>query len=463
MHKRLTAFSLAVVLAAGLSAAGIAPRATAAEIAITPQDNLQQMIDAASPGDVLRLAAGIHRGPARIDKQIVLEGDVGAEVRGPGEGSAISVTAPNTVVRGLKVTGSGKVVSGPDAGIFLAQTATGTIVENNDVVGNLYGIYVRGAVDALVRGNRISGFQSGRSTQAGNGVTVWNAPGARVLDNDIRYGRDGIFVSASKRNTFNGNRFSNLRFAIHYMYTNDSEISGNVSSGNSVGYAMMYSHRLTMRNNLSDGDRDHGFLFNYANGSTIEGNKVLAQLQPASRWVNAGVQQGDSHGVPSSADAGQNDPGKPRLGPEKCVFIYNANQNSFRDNWFEGCEIGVHFTAGSERNEITGNAFVRNRSQVKYVGTRYLDWSAQGRGNYWSDNAAFDLNGDGIADSPYRPNGLVDRILWTAPQAKILMNSPAVQVIRWAQAQFPALLPGGVVDTHPLMAPPARPGVANPL
>ena len=48
-------------------------------------------------------------------------------------------------------------------------------------------------------------------------------------------------------------------------------------------------------------------------------------------------------------------------------------------------------------------------------------------------------------------------MLWTAPQAKVLMNSPAVQVIRWAQAQFPALLPGGVVDSHPLMAPPRAP------
>jgi nitrous oxidase accessory protein len=31
-----------------------------------------------------------------------------------------------------------------------------------------------------------------------------------------------------------------------------------------------------------------------------------------------------------------------------------------------------------------------------------------------------------------------------------------VQVIRWAQAQFPALLPGGVVDSRPLMSPLAR-------
>ena len=50
----------------------------------------------------------------------------------------------------------------------------------------------------------------------------------------------------------------------------------------------------------------------------------------------------------------------------------------------------------------------------------------------------------------------MDRVLWTAPRAKILLNSPAVQVLRWAQSQFPAILPGGVVDSHPLaVAPPA--------
>ena len=80
----------------------------------------------------------------------------------------------------------------------------------------------------------------------------------------------------------------------------------------------------------------------------------------------------------------------------------------------------MHFTAGSEGNEITGNAFVNNRNQVKYVGSRFLDWSKDGRGNYWSDNPAFDLNGDGIADSPYRPNDVMDKVLWTVPNAKIL-------------------------------------------
>ena len=130
-----------------------------------------------------------------------------------------------------------------------------------------------------------------------------------------------------------------------------------------------------------------------------------------------------------------------------------CEQEVFRKNWFESCRIGVHFTAGSERNRITENAFVANRTQVMYVGTRALDWSVNGRGNYWSDNPAFDLNGDGIADTAYRPNDVVDQVIWRAPAAKLLLNSPAVQVLHWAQATFPAIHPGGVIDCAPLMHP----------
>ena len=70
-----------------------------------------------------------------------------------------------------------------------------------------------------------------------------------------------------------------------------------------------------------------------------------------------------------------------------------------------------------------------------------------------SDNIAFDLDGDGLADTPYRPNDLVDQIVWRHPLAKLLLNSPATQLLRWAQSAFPALYPGGVTDSHPLMAP----------
>lgn len=58
-----------------------------------------------------------------------------------------------------------------------------------------------------------------------------------------------------------------------------------------------------------------------------------------------------------------------------------------------------------------------------------------------------------MADGSYRPNDLIDHILWSQPAAGLLTGSPAVQLVRWSQSSFPATLPGGVTDSHPLMRP----------
>jgi nitrous oxidase accessory protein len=443
-------------LAAFIAAASFPARAERVEV--EPGRDVQAAIDAAAPGDVVALLPGVHGGPVKLDKPVALEGSEGSVLIGPGAGTVVTVSAPGAVVRGLVIRGSGDDLQAMDSGVFVEQGAEGAIVEGNRIEGNLFGVYLHGAPGAIARANVIVGMD-GRLSEAGNGVSVWNAPGAQALDNDIRGGRDGIFVIASKRNRFSGNRMRDLRFAVHYMYTNDSEVSGNVSIGNHVGFAIMYSNRLVIRGNLSERDRDNGLLFNYANGSEIVGNVVRGGL--ISGPGRAGGDMEREHGVALRDESADLRAVGARIGPTKCVFIYNANKNRFSGNWFEGCEIGVHFTAGSEGNEIVGNAFVGNRTQVKYVGTRFLDWSRNGRGNYWSDNPGFDLDHDGVADAAYRPNSLVDKVLWVAPQAKLLVNSPAVQAIRWAQSQFPALHPGGVIDSHPLIAPPPRPAAAE--
>jgi nitrous oxidase accessory protein len=409
------------ILPAAMLAAGIlisTAVAEAATIEVKPSQPLQAVLDAAGAGDIVHLSAGTYAGPAVIKRAMTLEGEPGAIVDGGGSGSVITVDSPEVTIRNLTVTGSGLVLSDMNAGIFISRQSNHALIEGNRVENNLTGIYLHGAPDSMIRNNIINGRRDLHMSEAGNGVEVWNAPGSEVRGNDIQYGRDGIYVIASKRNIFSGNRMRNLRFAVHYMYTNDSDVSDNISIGNHAGFTIMYSDRLTIVGNSSQGDRDKGLFLNTANSSNIGGNVVKAA-------------------------------------PEKCVFLYAANKNWFHDNWFEGCDIGIHFTAGSERNRIAGNAFVGNKTQVKYVGTTFLDWSDKGKGNYWSDNPAFDLNGDGVADTAYRPNDLVDEILWVNPNAKMLLNSPAVQVVRWAQAQFPALYPGGVIDSAPLMKPPA--------
>lgn len=399
--------------------------ARAADIAVSAGDGLAAAIAKAAPGDVLHLSAGVHLGSVAIaTDRLTLEGAPGAIVDGQGKGSTIAIKASGVALRGLTIRGSGLSLPNKDSGVFIDHGADHAVIADNHFEDNLIGVYLDGPKDAIVQHNRIDGLRRMRVNERGPGVEVFDTPGSRIVDNEFNDGRDGVFSVNSHDNEVRGNRFRKLRFAVHFMYTNNSSVIDNVSVGNDIGYAMMYSDRLTVTGNVSVRDREHGLLFNYANDSEVDGNVVR--------------------------------------GGQKCVFIYNANKNRFVGNWFEGCDIGVHFTAGSEGNEITDNAFINNRKQVMYVGTRLLDWSSHGRGNYYSDNPAFDLNGDGIADTAYRPNDLVDEVVWRAPEAKILLNSPAVQVVRWAQAQFPAIHPGGVIDTAPLMKPP-RPAALGRL
>ena len=390
----------------------------AAEVRVLPgAGTLANAIAGAAPGDVLVLDAGQFAGPVTIDRPLTITGPEDAVIDGMGRGTVITIDASDVRIAGLTITGSGLDSQNLDAGIKILKKADRAVIEGNRLLGNLHGIDVHGGRDAVVRNNTIEGTQTPRMNDRGNGIYVWNAPGTLIEGNTIRWGRDGIFSNTSRKGIYRNNLFRDLRFAVHYMYTNDSEISGNVSIGNHLGYAIMFSNKVVIKDNLSLSDISHGVMLNYANNADVSGNLV-------------------------------------RGGADRCTFIYNAHKNLIYDNRFEGCAIGIHFTAGSERNILTGNAFVGNRTQVKYVGTRDIEWSFEGRGNYWSDHPGFDLGGDGIADSAFRPNDLMDHILWSQPAAALLTGAPAVQLIRWAQSSFPATLPGGVVDSAPLMAAP---------
>jgi nitrous oxidase accessory protein len=392
--------------------------ALAVERAVQPgSGTLATAIAGADPGDVLTLIPGRYEGAVVIDRPLTVTGPFEAIIDGLGNGTVVTITAPDVTIRGLTVTGSGMASEDTDSGIKIVKKADRAVVEGNRVLGNLHGVDVHGGLDAQVRNNTIEGLRIPRINDRGNGIYVWNSPGTVIEGNTVRWGRDGIFSNASRTGTYRNNLFRDLRFAVHYMYTNDTEVSGNVSIGNHLGFAIMFSDRAVVKNNLSLSDISHGVMMNFANNGEVSGNLV-------------------------------------RGGADRCTFIYNAHKNLIYNNQFQGCTIGIHFTAGSERNVLTNNAFIGNKTQVKYVGTKHVEWSFEGRGNYWSDHPAFDLGGDGIADSPFRPNDLMDHILWSQPAAGLLTGAPAVQLIRWAQSSFPATLPGGVVDSAPLMRAP---------
>lgn len=390
----------------------------AEEIQVLPGNGvLQKAIDLAKPGDSLILSSGTYTGSINIHQRLTLIGNKQSVIDGEGSSHVIIVSAPDVLIKNLNIQHSGNDYDTEDSAVFITDKGDRAIVDSNHFENNLIGVYLKGPDSAVVSNNIIIGSTFHRMNDRGNGVYLWMSPGSIVKNNDIRYGRDGIFVNYSSKNIFEGNRFRDLRFAIHYMYTLDSEVKNNISMNNHVGFALMFSDRIVASGNQSIGDHERGLFFNFTNYSTIKDNRVSG-------------------------------------GAKKCVFIYNANYNKIHNNSFEGCEIGVHFTAGSQNNEIHANSFINNRTQVKYVGTTYIEWSKEGAGNYWSDNVAFDIDANGIADQVYKPNDLVDQIVWRHPMAKLLLNSPSVKLLKWAQSEFPGLHPGGVTDSAPLMKPP---------
>lgn len=405
---------------------------TAAEPVEVSPGALDQAITEASEGDVLMLEPGVHHGPFEIHASITLKGTRDAILDGGGEGTVLSLYEPDIRVRGLTLRNSGANLTDHDAAVLVAGEAAGSRIEDNRIHARGFGIWLDGTRDVRVQANQITGDAGIRSQDRGNGIHLFNVSGAQIINNRVCQTRDGIYIDVSNGNRLEGNELCDQRYGIHYMYSHDNEIVGNRTHGNRTGFALMQSRGLEVRENRSENDQGYGFLMNYLTHSRILNNRAIGVRASTSSGSGTAIQGGEGKGM----------------------FVYNAHQNKIRGNLVAQSDIGIHLTAGSENNELYGNAFISNRTQVMYVANREQEWSRDGRGNYWSDYMGWDMAGDGIGDTPYQPNDAIDRVLWKYPSARVLINSPAVQLLRWVQRAFPVLRPSGVTDSAPLMRPP---------
>jgi len=398
--------------------------------AFARQQTLQQRIDAAPAGATIELAAGVYTGNLLITKSLTLisqhdaildgQSQHDAILDGQGKGDVVRIKAPHVTLRGLVIRNSGMNLTRMNAGVFVERSADRVTIEDNRFNHNAFGIWLDACQQPQVINNRIFGTPEVRSQDRGNGIHLYSVEHGLIRGNQISQTRDGIYIDSSTNNRLQGNLMQDLRYGVHYMYAYHNEVVDNVTRNTRTGYALMQSKFLTVTGNVSDGDRNYGMLMNFITNSDIAGNRVVN-----TRKGRAFFTGGDD--VPGAEGKG--------------LFVYNSQFNKIHGNSFENADIGIHLTAGSEDNQIYGNAFIGNRVQVKYVATREQEWSWQGRGNFWSDYLGWDVNGDGIGDKPYEPNDAVDKLLWKYPIARVLMSSPTIDTLRWVQKQFPVFKP----------------------
>jgi hypothetical protein len=110
-------------------------------------------------------------------------------------------------------------------------------------------------------------------------------------------------------------------------------------------------------------------------------------------------------------------------GPAGILLRDGAWANVVRGNVVRSSGTGV-WALDSEGNLFSLNAFVDNATQATDEGTGNL-WDDGALGNFWSDHAGPDADGDGVVDTPrpVPPNG-VDRFPLVAPPPELVLFAP---------------------------------------
>jgi nitrous oxidase accessory protein len=405
---------LALALAQG-EMAPIAPGGIEGRPPPSEASPLQARVDAAAPGERLEVEPGTYVGDLHVDRPVHLVGRGRPKLVGSGKGSVVRIRAPNVVLEGFDIDGrDGGDLGRDSAGVHVA--APRATVSDCRITRSLFGIYLREAPGARVEGNVVLGVRGKEPGEKGSGIHVWNTDGFLLARNEVRDARDGFYIQSSPHGIVRDNVVSNLRYALHYMSSDDNVFEDNLFEGSDAGAVLMYSKRIEFRRNRflhNRGFASVGLLFKACDDTLAEDN-LLAD--------NA-----------------------------RGIFLEGSYRNVFRRNVVAGSDAAIvlYDSCGDVRFEE--NAFIGNLTSLDLVGRRT---DTRFDGNYWSDNREPDLDGDGRSDRPYVLGSLFDHLRGNLTAADLLAQSLAAGALAAAERSFPVLAPIQAVDHAPLARPP---------
>ena len=380
--------------------------------------DLAAALAVARDGDTVRVHGGVHPGPVEITASIALVGEGRPVIDGGGKGTVVTLRAAGVRMSGFTVTGSGDRNDKEDAGIGVYAPAT---VTDNVIEDALFGIDVQRAPGSIIADNTVTGRDL-PMPRRGDAIRVWESAGSRVERNRIDRSRD-VVMWYSNDVQVTDNTVTHSRYGLHFMYATGSHVVGNRLHQNAVGaYAMYSSDLVYVRNQLTGnhGPSGYGLALKESSRITIEDN-VIAGNRTGLYFDN------------SPLDAGT-------------VNIVARNTIAYND-------IGIAFVPSVKRNVITANRFEDNLQQVAVVASGTFEgnvWTQDGVGNYWSNYAGFDADGDGVGDIPHAETSLFHSLLEVHPMLRLFTLSPAQSALDLAARAFPAFRPPATLtDTAP--------------
>jgi nitrous oxidase accessory protein len=332
----------------------------------------------------------------------------------------MTVSADDVTVRGLVFRNVGTSNIDDRAAIKIVRSS-GCTIENNRVENSFFGIYLAGVTDCRIANNDLHAVK-GTETSSGNGIHVWSSSGITIEDNTISGHRDGIYFEFVKASTVRRNvSHENLRYGLHFMYSDDCHYVANVFRRNLAGVAVMYTKRVEMvENRFEDnwGSASYGLLLKEISDPRIERNHF-------SRNTIGLVADGAARIV--------------------------ASNNTFEGNGWALKLMGSTYEGRFERNNFVGNSFdVATNSQDSESSNTFT-------GNYFDTYRGYDLDRDGVGDVPHHPVRLFSVLAERNTPTLILLRSTFVDLLDMAERVMPSLTPATLVDARPAVRPLRQP------
>lgn len=367
----------------------------------------------AETGDTILVDAGIYKEKNLvIRKRVVLKGINYPVLDGEKKYQVISVRADGVVIDGFSIKHSG-VSSLEDLSGIKVFSSRNVIIKNNRLEDTFFGIYAENVINCIIENNQLIAF-SKEEQQSGNGIHCWKSDSLRIIGNTITGHRDGIYFEFVKNSIiWRNTSTNNIRYGLHFMFSNDDSYISNIFSNNGSGVSVMYSNRIKMYNNFFEenwGDASHGILLKEISDGYMQGNYFSA-----------------------------NTSGIYMEGVNRVHMSYNTFKNNGWALKIQASCVDVVL----EHNNFIGNTFD--------VGTNGSLVQNKFNNNYWDKYEGYDLNKDKIGDIPYRPVSMYSMIIEKYPSAMILFRSFVTTLLDKTEKIIPSLTPENLKDNSPLM------------
>ena len=375
--------------------------------------SLKEAINLAADGDSIAVKGGTYQeGNLVVDKSLTLIGKDWPVLEGNDEVEIMTVTADDVSISGFEFRNSG-MSHVEDLAALKTSDVENCLIENNRFIDNFFAIYLSKTRHCQVLNNQVNS-NAKSEIFSGNAIHIWDCYDLHIKDNTLSGHRDGIYLEFLRGGIIENNISShNLRYGLHFMFSDDNEFRGNTFASNGAGVAVMYSKKTTMVGNLFKdnwGSSAYGVLLKEINDSAVYHNTF----------------EGNTVGI----------------------YVDGSNRTDIDWNDFIANGYALRILSSSQGVRIMHNNFVGNTFDVTTNASRSYNSFLE---NHWSAYEGYDLNRDLVGDVPYRPMTLFTLTVQNYPQSVILLRSPLQQFMDYAERILPLFTPKAIEDDRPVI------------